>query len=98
GVLPSAWSLDHAGPMARSVSDLALMLEVMAGFDANDPASLNVAIPDYTKSLNSEIKDVKIGIPTYYLEGLNIEVEKLFNHAITTLKSLGAEITEVIIP
>lgn len=96
GVLPSAWSLDHAGPMARSVSDLTLMLEVMAGFDANDPASLNVAIPDYTKSLNSEIKDVKIGIPTYYLEGLNIEVEKLFNHAITTLKSLGA--AEVIIP
>lgn len=98
GIIPSAWSLDHAGPMARSVSDLALMLNVMAGFDVNDPASIQVPIPDYTEDLNKGMSGVKIGIPKYYLEGLDQDVEKLFQHAITTLHSLGAEINEIVIP
>lgn len=98
GLIPSAWSLDHAGPMARSVSDLAIMLGVMAGYDNNDPASLDVPIPHYTRDLNKGIRGVKIGIPTYYLEGLDSEVAKLFNNAIATLKSLGAEIKEIDIP
>ena len=98
GVFPTAWSLDTAGPMARSVSDLAFMLHYMAGFDANDPASLNVSIPNYTVNLNKGISGVKIGMPTYYLEGLDPDVEKLFHHAIGTLRSLGAEIKEIVIP
>lgn len=98
GIFPSAWSLDTAGPMARSVSDLALMLHYMAGFDEKDPASLNVKVPNYVEDLNKGIKGLKIGIPTYYLEGLDPDVEKLFQHAITTLRSLGVEITEIVIP
>src|SRR5699024_4358490 len=98
GVFPTAWSLDTAGPMARSVSDLALMLHYMAGFDPNDPASLNVSIPNYKESLNKGIKGVKIGIPTFYLEGLDPDVEQLFQQAIATLRSLGAEIKEIVIP
>ncbi|MCJ7842281.1 amidase family protein [Lederbergia sp. NSJ-179] len=98
GVFPTALSLDHAGPMARSVSDLASTLQYMAGYDANDPTSLHVPIPCYTEDLNKEMKGVKIGIPTYYLEGLDPDVESLFNHAIVTLKSLGAEIREIEIP
>lgn len=98
GVFPSAWSLDTAGPMARSVSDLALMLHYMAGFDANDPASLNVSFPNYTENLNKGMKGIKIGIPTYYLEGLDQDIENLFHHAITTLRNLGAEIKEIVIP
>ncbi|WP_062110159.1 Asp-tRNA(Asn)/Glu-tRNA(Gln) amidotransferase GatCAB subunit A [Bacillus niameyensis] len=98
GVIPSAWSLDTAGPMARSVSDLALMLNYMAGFDANDPASLKVAVPNYTENLNKGIRGVKIGIPSYYLERLDSDVEKLFLHAISILRSLGAEIKELVIP
>ena len=98
GIFPSAWSLDTSGPMARSVSDLALMLHYMAGFDANDPASLNVSIPNYTENLNKGIRGMKIGIPTYYLEGLDPDVEKLFQNAITTLRNLGAEIKEIVIP
>ncbi|WP_068673231.1 amidase [Oceanobacillus sp. Castelsardo] len=98
GVIPSAWSLDHAGPMARSVSDLALMLDVMAGFDADDPASIHVPIPNYTEDLNKGMRGVKIGIPKYYLEGLESDVEKLFKNAITTLKGLGAELREIEIP
>ncbi|MCR1832988.1 amidase family protein [Oceanobacillus caeni] len=98
GIIPSAWSLDHAGPMARSVSDLAIMLDVMAGFDADDPASLNVPIPNYTKDLNKGMRGVKIGVPKYYLEGLDSDVEKLFRKAISTLKSLGAELREIELP
>ncbi|MFB4472613.1 amidase [Oceanobacillus caeni] len=98
GIIPSAWSLDHVGPMARSVSDLAFMLDVMAGFDANDPASLHVPIPNYTEDLNKGIRGVKIGIPKYYLEGLDSDVEKLFKNAISTLESLGAELREIEIP
>ncbi|QKY71000.1 amidase [Lentibacillus sp. CBA3610] len=97
-MFPSAWSLDTAGPMARSVSDLALMLDGMAGFDANDPASLHVPESHYNEDLHKGMRGIKIGIPTYYLEGLDPDVEKLLQNAITTLKSLGAEISEIVIP
>src|SRR5699024_5114584 len=70
----------------------------MAGFDPNDPGSLNLTIPDYTSNLNKGISGIKIGIPTYYLEGLDPDVEKTFNDAITTLKSLGVEIKVMTIP
>ncbi|GEL77926.1 amidase [Tenuibacillus multivorans] len=98
GIFPSAWSLDTAGPMARTVSDLALMLNNMAGFDTNDPASLRASIPDYTEDLYKEIRGIKIGIPTYFLEELDTDVERLFKNAIATLKSLGVEIREIEIP
>jgi len=98
GVFPTAVSLDTAGPMARSVADLALMLYYMAGYDFKDPASLKVPVPDYTEDLNKGMKGVNIGIPTYYLEGLDPDVKILFNHAIKTLKNLGAEIKEITIP
>lgn len=98
GIFPSAWSLDTAGPMARSISDLASMLQVMAGFDSNDPASLNVPIPHYIEDLNKGIEGVRIGIPTYYLNGLDTDVENLFQNAINILTNLGAEIMEITIP
>lgn len=98
GVFPTARSLDHAGPMARSVTDLALMLQYMAGYDANDPTSLHVPIPNYIESLNEGMKGIKIGIPVYYLEGLDSDIERLFNNAIVILKKLGAEIKEINIP
>ncbi|WP_010093534.1 amidase [Ornithinibacillus scapharcae] len=98
GVIPTAWSLDTAGPMARSVSDLALMLQYMAGFDGKDPASLDVRIPNYMKNLHKGMNGVKIGIPTYYLRGLDPDVDKLFQQAIHTLRRLGAEIKEMEIP
>ncbi|GAB2574069.1 amidase [Gracilibacillus alcaliphilus] len=97
GVFPSAMSLDTAGPMARSVSDLALMLQYMAGYDSNDPISLNLPVPNYMENLTKGIKGIKIGIPTYYLQGLAPDVERLFNRAVETLEYLGAEIKEVVI-
>ncbi|MCC3358290.1 amidase [Bacillus sp. REN16] len=98
GVFPSAWSLDHAGPMARSVSDLAFMLNGMAGYDPNDPTSLNTPIPNYTTDLTKGMRGIKIGIPMYYLRGLDSDVEKLFTNALSVLNRLGAEIIEINIP
>jgi aspartyl-tRNA(Asn)/glutamyl-tRNA(Gln) amidotransferase subunit A len=98
GIFPTAPSLDTAGPMARSVQDLALMLQYMAGYDPNDPASLKVPIPNYMKDLNKGVKGVKIGIPTYYMEELERDVEILFHKAIETLINLGAEIKVIEIP
>lgn len=97
-IIPTDWSLDAAGPLAHSVPDLALMLNHMAGFDPNDPPSLSVSVPDYTADLTKGIKGIKIGIPTYYLEGLDPDIEELFTNAVTKLKSLGAEIKEIEIP
>ncbi|MCD2138973.1 amidase [Salinicoccus halitifaciens] len=98
GLLPTAWSLDTAGPFARSVSDIALMLNVMAGFDSKDPQSLNIDLPDYTETLNKDIKGMKIGVPRYYLEGLAPDIETLFGKARKTLEDLGAEVREIDIP
>lgn len=78
GIFPTAMSLDTAGPMARSISDLALMLYYMAGFDADDPGSLDVPVPNYMAGLNKGIKGIKIGIPAYFLQDLAPDVESLF--------------------
>lgn len=98
GVFPTAWSMDTAGPMARSVADLAIMLNHMAGFDAHDPASIHVPMMNYEDHLNKEIKGIKIGVPTYYLGGLDADIEQLFQDALKTLEELGAEIIEIEIP
>ncbi|WP_238985064.1 amidase family protein [Bacillus kwashiorkori] len=84
--------------MARSISDLVLMLTVMAGYNFKDPNSLNVSIPSYTEGLNKGISGLKIGIPTYYLKKLDRDVEQLFNRAISALQYLGAEIKELEVP
>jgi aspartyl-tRNA(Asn)/glutamyl-tRNA(Gln) amidotransferase subunit A len=98
GITPLAVSLDHPGPMARSVADLALMLNVMAGHDGKDSTTVRVKIPDYTEGLNKGIKGLKIGIPRYFLEGLAHDVEALFKKAVISLTSMGAQVTEVNIP
>ena len=62
GVYPLAWSLDHTGPLARSVKDAALMLQGCAGYDPADPASANVPVPDFTARLGQPIKAMRIGL------------------------------------
>lgn len=98
GIFPTAMSLDTAGPMARSISDLAWMLYYMAGFDANDPGSLDIPVPNYMTDLNNGIQGIKIGIPAYFLQDLAPDVESLFKRAVETLRYLGAEIVDVEIP
>jgi len=98
GKLPTAWSIDHPGPMARSAADLALMLNCMSGYDPNDPVSLHLYPENYTEGLHKGIAGMKIGIPTYYLEELDSDVEMLFKKAMKTLQQLGAQVKEIDIP
>ncbi|WP_096153873.1 amidase [Bacillus sp. FJAT-45066] len=98
GVAPLAWSLDHVGPMARSVSDLALMLNEMAGYDPKDPGSMKTPNHDYTKTIGKGIKGVKIGVPSFFMKGLEPDVDKLFKAAVLKLEQLGAKMVEIEIP
>src|SRR5437879_3871128 len=62
GVLPLAWSMDHAGPMARTVADCALMLGAMAGYDPADPTTSVLPVPDYLAALTGEVKGLRVGL------------------------------------
>lgn len=98
GVAPLAWSLDHVGPMARCVNDLALMLNEMVGYDPKDPGSIKPPDHDYTKLIGKGIKGITIGVPTFFLKDLELDVEKLFMRAVKMLEQLGAKIVEMEIP
>lgn len=99
GLVAYASSLDQIGNLARDVWDCAMVLRVIAGYDRKDSTSVDVEAPDYTASLNGEIKGVKIGIPTeYFGEGLHNEVRAAIEEVIKTLQRLGATAVEVSMP
>jgi aspartyl-tRNA(Asn)/glutamyl-tRNA(Gln) amidotransferase subunit A len=99
GVLPLSWSLDHAGPMTKTVEDAALMLGLVAGHDPHDPYSRNVPVPSYTSGLEDGVRGVRIGIPkSYFFERVAPEVEAAVQQAIRTLEKLGARPVEVDLP
>ena len=68
GVFPLAWSLDHCGPLTRSVDDAALTLQVLAGHDPRDPSSADVAVDDYTANLEDGVQGLRIGVPRHLFE------------------------------
>ena len=99
GVLTLSWTLDHTGPMARTVEDCAYLLQAMAGHDPADPASSRVPVDDYLAPLGRDIRGVKIGVPrAYFFDGIDPEVVQAFEGALTTLRGLGAEVRDVTIP
>ena len=99
GSFPAAWSLDHIGPIAKTVRDAAAMLQVIAGFDERDPTSKKVDIPDYMAGLNAEIKGKVIGInEEYFFNQVDAAIEKLVRAQITQLEQAGAIIKKVSIP
>jgi aspartyl-tRNA(Asn)/glutamyl-tRNA(Gln) amidotransferase subunit A len=99
GALPLAWSLDHAGPLTRSVADCALVLQAIAGADPRDPASSAEPVPDFSAALSLGVRGLRLGIPReYFFEIVEPEVERLVDEAIATLERLGAEMQEVSLP
>lgn len=99
GIIAFASSLDQAGPIAKSVKDCALLLNVMAGHDEKDSTSANIAVPDFTQFIGKDIKGLRIGIPSEYRPaGLNEEIAKLWDEGISMLKSRGAEIVNISLP
>lgn len=99
GVFTLCWSLDHTGPMTKSVEDAALTLQPLAGYDPNDPASADVPVPDYSKALAFDVRGVRLGIPReYFFDQADFEVEAAVSKAIQVLEGLGARAEEVSIP
>jgi aspartyl-tRNA(Asn)/glutamyl-tRNA(Gln) amidotransferase subunit A len=96
GITPLSWSLDHAGPMAKTVADVALLLQAMAGYDAKDPGSAPQSVPDYGAALTGDVRGLRVGIPLeYFYDGLDPAVESSIQQAIEVVKGLGASIHEV---
>jgi len=99
GMIAFASSLDQGGPFAQTAEDVAILLGAMAGFDSRDSTSIEEAVPDYTATLNDDIKGLKIGLPKeYFNEGLDAEVGKAVEVAIAEYKKLGAEIVDISLP
>ena len=99
GMIAYASSLDQGGVFASSAADSALVLQEMSGFDDKDSTSVDLAVPDFSSTLNDSIKGLKIGLPKeYFEEGLNSDVAKVIEAAIEEYKKLGAEIVEISLP
>lgn len=99
GVLTLADSLDHVGPMARSVKDTAAMFEVIAGADPCDKTSLNEKIPNIVESLSPSLAGFKIGVDERYIsEGTNVGLVSAIDQVLETLVQLGAETVPVTMP
>ncbi|KRA84339.1 Asp-tRNA(Asn)/Glu-tRNA(Gln) amidotransferase subunit GatA [Altererythrobacter sp. Root672] len=99
GIVAFASSLDQAGPMARDVTDCAIMLETMAGFDPKDSTSLDMPVPEWAASLDANLKGKKVGIPREYrMDGTDEEILKSWDQGIAWLKDAGAEVVDVSLP
>jgi aspartyl-tRNA(Asn)/glutamyl-tRNA(Gln) amidotransferase subunit A len=99
GLVAFASSLDQAGPMGKSAADLALMLNVMAGFDARDSTSLERPKEDYTRLLNEKIAGLKIGLPKeYFGAGIEPGVRRAVDEAVRWFESQGAKTVEIELP
>lgn len=99
GVASLSWSLDHVGPLSRNVTDSALVMSAMSGYDRRDPACVDTPVPDMVSGIAAGVAGKKIGIPVnYYNEQLDPEVAAAAESAAATLAGLGAELVEVTIP
>jgi aspartyl-tRNA(Asn)/glutamyl-tRNA(Gln) amidotransferase subunit A len=99
GVVTLSWTLDHTGPMARTVEDCALLLQALAGHDPADPASSGEPVSDYTGGLGNGIRGLRVGVPRdYFFHDVKPEVADAFEQAAGTLRRLGAEVRDVSIP
>ena len=99
GIVPHSWSLDHAGPLTRTVTDTAHLMQVLAGYDPADPACQDRAVPDYRRALGRPIKGMTVGIcRNHFFDALQEDVEKSVEQAIDDLARAGAHIREFRIP
>lgn len=99
GLIAFASSLDQIGPITKDVTDAALLLKIIAGYDERDSTSADVPVPDFTQSLVKDVKGLKIGVPKeYFIEGMDPEVNSAVREAIEVLKKNGAEFKEVTLP
>lgn len=98
GVLPLSQSLDHAGPMAWTSKDCALMLQVLAGHDPGDPASADVAIPDFSALMGKPLKGLRIGVVRHFYETDNVatdDVKAAIEASLVAFREMGCTVKDV---
>jgi aspartyl-tRNA(Asn)/glutamyl-tRNA(Gln) amidotransferase subunit A len=99
GLIAFASSLDQIGPITKDVRDAAILSQVISGYDPKDSTSINLPVPEYTKSLGKDIQGLKLGIPKeYFVEGMDSEVRTIIQEAINKLNVLGALAQQVSLP
>ncbi len=99
GLAAFASSLDQIGPLARDVSDCAILMNVISGHDKKDSTSIQEPIPDFTSSLSEGLDGVRVGVPSeYFAEGLDPEVEAIVKNGINILREKGATVVDVSLP
>ena len=99
GVIPLSWSLDHIGPMCRTVADAALLLGAIAGYDPREATSVDVPVPDYTHALRIKVTGLRLGIPrAIFFDQLDPEIAAAMEKAIEVLSKLTSGVHEVQLP
>ncbi len=99
GVIPLSSSLDHVGPIGRTVEDVAVIFAAIAGHDPADKASVDAPVEDYAAALKDTFRPLRVGLPKkFFFEDLGPEVASAVNHAVSGLAALGAEIREIELP
>ena len=96
GVIPLSASLDHVGPLAATVSDAAIVLQAIAGYDPDDITSSDVPVADYVSAVREDTKSLRVGVPrAYFFEDLDAEVASAMEHALRGIETLVREVREV---
>lgn len=96
GVIPLSTSLDHVGPLTRTVADAAIVLRAIAGYDSHDLTSANLPVSDYVSVLKEDAKSLRIGIPrAFFFDDLDSEVAAAMEHALHGIETLVASVREV---
>jgi aspartyl-tRNA(Asn)/glutamyl-tRNA(Gln) amidotransferase subunit A len=98
GIVPLTWSLDHCGPIARTVEDTAMVLQHIAGYDVLDLQSIDYPVPDYSKAIGAPVSQFRIGIPPMFYDGLDDDVATAMDEAIALLNKLTKGSREVEMP
>ena len=98
GIVTLSWTMDHAGLMGRTSEDVAIMMNIIQGFDAKDSGTLDLPNDDYTDYLFKDVTGLRVGLAVEALEGADPETLKTFNACVELLKSLGVEIVETNLP
>jgi aspartyl-tRNA(Asn)/glutamyl-tRNA(Gln) amidotransferase subunit A len=99
GVAELSWSLDHAGPITRTVADAAVLLQAIAGYDPDDPCSIDEPVPDYLTGLDAGIEGLRVGVPTsYFFDTADAEVADAVHAALAVLVDAGAVLVDVAVP
>jgi len=99
GVIPMSWTLDHVGPMCKTVEDAALLLGVIAGYDELDPSSVSAPVPDYSRAIRTPTSKLRVGVArTPFFDGINTEVAKAVEAAIDVLRKLTTDVKDVKVP